>query len=262
MDEQIIVEMESELSDLKNQGDKLLAFFQRYPVAYEKNNSSYSSIKHDLLIILKQLKPSSDDLLNSVENLPKFIDNTYIGGQVIGALCGFISSTQTLIKKLIKGHLKLGNKPFMPNNFSNKIFIVHGHDDEMLQSVTNFVKKVKLEPIILHEQPNKGRTIIEKFVEYSDVGFSIVLLSPDDKAQENDKLVSRARQNVIFELGYFLGKLGRERVIALYKNPVQIPSDYNGVLYVEYNRSETWKLQIGKELKAVDFNIDFNLLFE
>ena len=103
---------------------------------------------------------------------------------------------------------------------SNKIFIVHGYNEEMKQAVARIVEKIGLKPIILHEQPNKGRTIIEKFEDYSDVNFAIVLLSPDDIAYPKDKPPEdkefRARQNVIFELGFFVGKLGREHVFILY----------------------------------------------
>jgi predicted nucleotide-binding protein len=109
---------------------------------------------------------------------------------------------------------------------------------------------------------HKGRTIIEKFVDYSDVGFSVVLLSPDDLSIQNEKEVNRARQNVIFELGYFIGKLGRDRVVALYKNTVEIPSDYSGVLYVEFNSFASWKIQLCKELNEVGFNIDLNKAFD
>ena len=91
--------------------------------------------------------------------------------------------------------------------FSNNIFIVHGHDNEMKQTVARTLEKLDLEPIILHEQANEGRTIIEKFMDYSDVSFAVVLLSPDDlaypKEQSYEDAKFRARQNVILELGFF-----------------------------------------------------------
>jgi predicted nucleotide-binding protein len=212
------------------------------------------------MLILRQLAPAGKDLLNVIKELP---ENVY-GGQAntIGSLLGYIKSTQSLISKLIKRQINFSNNSFVPNKFSNKVFIVHGHDDNMLQNVNLFLRKLELSPIILHEQPNKGRTIIEKFVDYSDVGFAVVLLSPDDKAIANEKQINRARQNVIFELGYFIGRLGRDRVAALYKSSVEIPSDYSGVLYLEFNSSENWKIQLCKELKAVGFNIDLNKAFD
>lgn len=258
MNEKTLVDIQAELLKLEEKAAKLIANFR--DGAYGLNNLAYAHIKNDLILILHQFGPVANDLLNVVKKLPNSVNSAEL--QAAGELGGCVLNAITISNKLLSGQLTSGNKPFIPSKFSNKVFIVHGHDQQMLQNVSAFIKKIGLEPIILHEQPNKGRTIIEKFVDYSDVGFSVVLLSPDDKALENEKQILRARQNVIFELGYFLGKLGRDRVVALYKNSVQIPSDYNGVLYVEYNSADSWKLQVGKELKAVDFSIDFNLIFD
>ena len=151
-------------------------------------------------------------------------------------------------------------------NYSNSsaIFLVHGHDNSVLHETARFLEKLKQEIVILREQPNEGRTIIEKFVDYSEVGFAIVLLTPDDRGGTLDcpyeKQQMRARQNVIMELGYFLGKLGRERVAALYKSGVEIPSDYQGVLFTEIDSGDGWKFQLAKELKAAGYNIDMNLI--
>lgn len=145
---------------------------------------------------------------------------------------------------------------------TNKVFIVHGHDDNAKISVARFVEKLGLEAIILHEQPNKGKTIIEKFESNArDVDYAIILLTPDDIAApindtENKKF--RARQNVILELGYFSGALGRQNVCVLYKNEVEIPSDYLGVVYTELDSSEGWHLKLAKEMKASGLNIDLN----
>ncbi|MFR9542724.1 MAG: nucleotide-binding protein [Rikenellaceae bacterium] len=142
---------------------------------------------------------------------------------------------------------------------SNKAFIVHGHDGEMKEVVARFVEKLGLEAIILHEQPNKGRTIIEKFEGCSDVAFAIVLLSPDDLGNSKDDIVTlnqRARQNVILELGYFMGKLGRNKVCAIVKDSVERPSDIDGVVYISYDGS--WRLEVAKEMKAAGLAIDMN----
>jgi predicted nucleotide-binding protein len=150
----------------------------------------------------------------------------------------------------------------------DSIFVVHGHNEEMKQSTARFVEKLGFNAVILHEQPNKGRTIIEKFTDYSEVSFAIVLLSADDLAfNKNDKpenAVFRARQNVILELGFFLGKIGRENVIVLHEQVenLEIPSDYQGVLYVPYDSNDNWKLAIAKELRAVGFEVDGNKLLD
>ncbi|MCX8534606.1 nucleotide-binding protein [Chryseobacterium luquanense] len=148
----------------------------------------------------------------------------------------------------------------------NKVFIVHGHNEEMKQTTARFLEKFDLEPIILHEQPNQGRTIIEKFSDYSDVSYAIVLLSADDlafiKNDTPDNAKFRARQNVILELGYFLGKLGRDKVVAIFEQgkDIEIPSDFSGILYLGYSGDESWKLMLAKELKATGFDIDLNNL--
>ncbi|HUU86672.1 MAG TPA: nucleotide-binding protein [Candidatus Glassbacteria bacterium] len=144
---------------------------------------------------------------------------------------------------------------------SKKVFIVHGHDEGSRESAARFVEKLGLSAIILHEQASKGKTIIEKFEDYADVGFAIVLLTPDDvgaSSKDPEKLKPRARQNVIFELGYFIGKLGRGRVVALYKEGVEIPSDYKGVIFIPFDEHGSWKLKLTKELKTVWSDIDLN----
>jgi len=117
----------------------------------------------------------------------------------------------------------------------------------------------------LHEQSSKGLTIIEKFEEYSDVAFAVVLLTPDDqggKADDKEKLHKRARQNVIFELGYFIGKLGRKNVVGLVKDNIEIPSDYTGIIYIGVDNSDGWKMMLSKEMKAAGLKIDMNKIFE
>jgi hypothetical protein len=136
---------------------------------------------------------------------------------------------------------------------SKKVFVVHGHDGEPKQAVARFLEGLNLDTVILHEQANSGRTIIEKFEDHADVGFAVVLLTPDDEARTKSNpeaapwarqdagLRSRARQNVVFELGYFIGRLGRSRVCALKLGDVEVPSDISGVVYVEYDAGGAWR---------------------
>jgi predicted nucleotide-binding protein len=142
-----------------------------------------------------------------------------------------------------------------------EVFVVHGRNEAVKESVARFLEKLHLHPIILHEQPNKGRTIIEKFEGHSDVGFAVVLLTPDDVgelASSTGEHPPRARQNVILELGYFLGKLGRARVCVLHMHGLEIPSDILGVLYVPYDADNGWRLKLAKELKAAGMPVDLN----
>lgn len=145
---------------------------------------------------------------------------------------------------------------------TNDVFIVHGKDNGAKETVARFLKKLELVPVILHEQPNRGRTIIEKFEEYAKVGFAIVLLTPDDTCTSQDQSQApqpRARQNVILELGFFLGKLGRERTFALRKADVEIPSDYDGVIYTSMDDQGAWKMDLIRELKEAGLDVDANL---
>ena len=148
------------------------------------------------------------------------------------------------------------------STISRKVFVVHGHNDAIRESCARFLERLDLQPIILHEQPNAGRTIIEKFQDYSDVGFAVVLLTSDDKggAKNIDSLAlkPRARQNVIFELGFFLGRLGRSKVCALYEDGVELPSDYNGVLFTPIDAAGTWKFQLCREIRAAGIDVDLN----
>ncbi|HHJ16777.1 MAG TPA: DNA-binding protein [Gammaproteobacteria bacterium] len=144
---------------------------------------------------------------------------------------------------------------------NNKIFIVHGHDEQVKETTARFVEKLGLEAVILHEQANEGKTIIEKLEKHTDVGFSLVLLTPDDvgaTVTDKENLKPRARQNVLLELGYMAGKLGRGKVCALKKGDVEIPSDLIGVLYVEIDAAGAWRLQVAKELKVAGLGVDLN----
>jgi predicted nucleotide-binding protein len=148
-----------------------------------------------------------------------------------------------------------------PREKTKKIFVVHGHDEGPKQAVARLLEQLGLEPIILHEQPSRGRTIIEKVEAHGDVGFAVVLLTPDDegKAKGEGELRPRARQNVVIELGYFIGRLKRENVCALVKGDVEAPSDFDGVVYVKYEDGSTaWRQGLGQELQAAGYAIDWN----
>lgn len=153
------------------------------------------------------------------------------------------------------------NEATQDNSISkSKVFVVHGHDEALKQEVARIVEKQGLEAIILSEQANHGKTIIEKFEENTDVGAAICLFTGDDygkaKDVEDDNL--RARQNVVFEAGYFMGKLGRENVILIANPEIELPSDLQGVVYTN---EKSWQIDVLKELKAIGYAIDFNKAF-
>lgn len=142
----------------------------------------------------------------------------------------------------------------------DKVFIVHGHDGELKQSVARVIEKQGIEAIILSEQANRGRTIIEKFENYADVGGAICLFTSDDlgRAKKDTDDKPRARQNVVLEAGYFMGKLGRDHVVLLADDGVEMPSDLSGVVYTN---TGDWKMELLKELRAMGYTVDFNKLF-
>lgn len=143
----------------------------------------------------------------------------------------------------------------------SQVFIVHGHDEVAKSKTARFVEKLGLEAIILHEQASSSKTIIEKIEEYSNVGFGIVLYTPCDiggKQIANPNLKSRARQNVVFEHGFLIGKIGRNNVCALVKGDIETPNDISGVVYVSMDELDAWRYTIAKELKKAGYNIDMN----
>lgn len=148
---------------------------------------------------------------------------------------------------------------------NNRVFIVHGHDDNSKVNVARFIEKLGLEAIILHEQASMGKTIIEKFEEHASSScFAIALLTADDVGYPQNKereAKPRARQNVIFELGYFCGALTRKNVSVLYKEGVEIPNDYLGVVYTHLDEGGAWQLQLAKEMKSAGIDFDMNRAF-
>lgn len=199
----------------------------------------------------EQKKMRSNSVFMPINKLDIFNNNRYS-----------TDITKQLLKKV---HDNLNMQPQMDQSCDNKsVFIVHGHDKEVQETVARFIEHLDLHAIILHEQANEGKTIIEKIEKHSDVGFGIVLYTPCDKGGLKDTNIQdlkyRARQNVVFEHGYLVGKLGRERVCALVKENVEIPNDLSGIVYIPMK--DNWKLSIVKELKKVGYNVDANKIIE
>lgn len=142
---------------------------------------------------------------------------------------------------------------------SSKVFIVHGHDEAARLNVARFIERIGFEPIILCEQANQGQTIIEKIETHSDVGFAIILMTPDDVGGQTAELLRpRARQNVLLELGYFIAHLGRKRICAFAKGDLEIPTDFAGVVWETFDDGGAWKTVLGRELRAAGYAIDWN----
>ncbi|UAJ10670.1 TIR domain-containing protein [Glacieibacterium megasporae] len=193
--------------------------------------------------------------------------HTFFAGSSSKIMSSINAMTRQLIIPFVrdyKAHVLSGGqaqaKLVMPH--SKRVFIVHGHDAEARETAARFLGNIGFEPVILHEQANRGRTVIEKVEANSDVGFAIVLLTPDDlgRARDGADLEPRARQNVLLELGYFIAKLGRDRVCALKRGDVVIPSDFAGVVWTDWDTAGAWKTALGKELQAAGYEVDWNMV--
>lgn len=175
------------------------------------------------------------------------------------------SAVDALTEKLAESEEETAQKSTVASQGSfdpKKVFIVHGHNETVKQSVARTLENIGLTPIILAEQPDKGRTVIEKFEnEGNDVGFAVVLLTADDKGRKNRArtMQSRARQNVVFEMGYFMALLGRERVMMLLQDGVEEPSDLKGVVYTALDKDGAWKYRLVKELREQGYKVSTDL---
>ena len=156
---------------------------------------------------------------------------------------------------------------------SGDVFIVHGHNNEIKQAVARVVEKLGLTPVILHEQPNGGKTIIDKFeTNAGRIGFAIIILSADDLGASVRDLVGlsneearsimekRARQNVVFEMGFFAGRIGRSHLLFLLQDGVTKPGDLDGIVYTKYDDGGAWKFELVKELRNSGYPVSADSL--
>lgn len=153
----------------------------------------------------------------------------------------------------------------IPLEGKKKVFVVHGHDEKLKNQLEIFLTEIGLQPVVLHRKPDEGMTIVEKFEKHSDVGYAFILLSPDDALysingedipEEKRSKEMRARQNVIWEFGFFVGRLGRNRVCCLYKEGVKLPTDVSGMLYKRIrNNVEEAAFAILKDLRAAGYDL-------
>lgn len=186
------------------------------------------------------IKFRKSDLLDLVEKAEFFLN---------------ANSRRKEYKAKILPHLKAIRRE--SNYVSEKpaVFVVHGHDDALKSEVARFLERLGFEAVILHEQASRGKTIIEKLSSEIDrVKFGIVLYTADDTT---DSGVKRARQNVVFEHGFLVGRLGRDRVCVIMDEGIEKPSDNDGIVYIP---RQTWKYDVANELIAAGFSVDKNLI--
>ena len=228
---------------------------KQYRIEIDKDASSkvlLAAIKRELSL------PSQSD-----DGDPIKYELEFPGGRPLedGSLIRIIRQQKPVTAPI--AHRKAQSARMQTDSVQNRVFVVHGHDEEAKESVARYVEKLGLEAVILHERPNRGRTVIEKFEDYSDAAYAIVLLTPDDVgagAHDKESLRPRARQNVILELGFFIGWLGHERVCTLHKGSVELPSDISGVIWIPLDPNGAWRVSLAKEMKAVGLQVDLNRL--
>lgn len=149
---------------------------------------------------------------------------------------------------------------------STRVFIVHGHDDTRKYELEAYLQKlVKEPPIILHQEPNGGRVLIEKLEESAaSAGYAVVLLTGDDRGRPKDLDAQddrpRARQNVVFEMGFFFGLVGRGRVAVLFEEGVEHPSDIAGLVYIPLDVVGAWKGKLASEINQAGIEVDWTAL--
>jgi predicted nucleotide-binding protein len=149
----------------------------------------------------------------------------------------------------------------MKTSEGRKVFIVHGNDEEKKESVANLLAKMELEPVILHEQPGHAMALIEKFEHYGDVVFAIIILTGDDYGYAKGKPEEskpRPRQNVVFELGFLIGRFQGQHVCALHEEGLEMPSDYKGAVFIPFDAGGIWKLLVARAMKTANLNVDLN----
>lgn len=214
-----------------------------YKKSYDSENSSYFGVIGGTISLTQEIQELKGDINNCLGNLKNLRQKTAL----LKSVNDEIEGTKTHSLPLDK----------------SQVFIVHGHDETAKTKTARFIEKLGLKPIILHEQASGSKTVIEKIEAYSNVGFGIVLYTPCDvgaKDESNPIYKKRARQNVVFEHGFLIGKIGRENVCALVKGDIETPNDISGVVYVKMDEDEAWHLKIARELRNSGYEIDMNKL--
>ncbi len=224
--------------------------WRTFSVYKVEDRMAYSSWKNQCILYLQNELNDAQSLRRFEEEAAKFEKEHYQPSHFENMLGVLDAYLQTGISRKVKGH---NTADFC------RVFVVHGHNETVTQEVARTIEKLGLEAIVLREQPNYGQTIIEKFENNaSKVNFAVILLTADDQMPEEKTF--RARQNVIFEMGYFIGALGRSNVMCLLQENVERPGDIDGVVYTSIDAAGVWRFSLVKELKACGYNVDANVI--
>lgn len=243
-------------------GDMLLQSFESFDFQSFKKSLEFCL---DYLFDIYGFEDKNQYIIN--ENRTPFCDEIYIDNyqafDFSSQLTNYISINTSLF--LDKFFNETTGQINSTNSLkSNRIFIIHGRDDLIKSEVARFLSHLGLIPIILDEQTNNGRTLFEKLDNNLDVGYAIAIYTPDDigSLRNEQKQRPRARQNVIFEHGLLVGRIGRKNVFHLIaeNNEIETPSDIHGLVYQEYHHTGGWKIKLINELKECGYEIDANKL--
>jgi predicted nucleotide-binding protein len=143
----------------------------------------------------------------------------------------------------------------------NNSLLIYGRDEAAKESLSKFIERLGLRALIFHEEAEGGASIVEKFGQFPNIDFAIFLFTTGDIAPPRDKTREgqvHVSQNIVFEFGYFVGKLGQKRVCVLYREGVEIPLNYQGIVYIPIDSRGGWRLLVAKEIKEAGIEIDLN----
>lgn len=262
-----------ELQERIDLGADLLRETTKSVSDYEKIKIAYNSWHDYNLELLKQsFNLPYNEYRDDYEKVGSYI-GMFLGGNydLANEIKDFTEKFNTKVEFLKSLHKKnqLLKSSALDQNHTEEVeskigkthvFIVHGHDELVRQETARFIEHLELNPIVLHEQASSGMTVIEKIEKYSNlVAFGIILYTPCDigsKSGHENESKFRARQNVVFEHGFLIGKIGRENVAAMVKGDIELPNDISGVVYISMEND--WKLAIAKELRKSGYQIDMS----
>ena len=201
--------------------------------------------------------------LPNQENLVVAKDKKYLIESIVkGKVKGAYVCTEKFLSSTEKNMPLNQSAASTSGNLGRRIIVVSGADSEMKQAVTGVLTKLSLIPVVICEEPSQGKKIVENFRrDYADVGFAAVLLSPDDFAYAKNEAATkrklRPQQDVVFELGFLLGKLGKGKVHVFFRECTNfVPTDFEGIKVTAFDDRDSWKLVLMRELTNCGYHVD------
>jgi predicted nucleotide-binding protein len=208
-------------------------------------------------------------ILPNQENLVAAKDKKYALESILkGKVKGAYICTEKFLPPIQKSETTVAQPAKSGSTIRRRIFVVCGTDDTMKQAVTEALVKLWLVPVVMCEEPSQGRKIVERFADYADVGFAVVLLSPDDSMYDKDesptKRKLRPRQDVVFELGFLLGKLGKGNVLVFHRECANFegPTGFEGIKSVAFDDRDSWKIALIRELNNCGYIVDADRILQ